>query len=125
MVDWIESALDLENRRAEAISAGDVDGLSDCLAADYFHVYGDGKTGGKQAYIDEIVRSPRRPERGELTVRQYGDTVVVTGDIINRINYPDRGPQVILAMVTQVAVKQADGRLRFVSCQLTPKRELF
>jgi undecaprenyl pyrophosphate synthase len=53
-------------------------------------------------------------------VRVYGDTAVMAGDILNRINTPGKESRVIDAMVTQVAVKSG-GRWRFVSFQITPK----
>lgn len=124
MADERQNVLALEAKRAEAIGAGDLAALGDCLHEEYFHVFGGGTTCGKAAYIAEIKKNPRKPERGELTVRLYGDTAVVTGDIINRINFADKGPRVIYAMVTQVAVRGSDGTWRFVSFQITPKRDV-
>ena len=124
MADDKQSVLDLEARRAAAIGAADFVALADCLHDEYFHVFGGGNTCGKAAYVEEIRKNPRKPERGELTVRLYGDTAVVTGDIINRINFADKGLRVIHAMVTQVAVRCADSKWRFVSFQITPKREV-
>lgn len=124
MADDKQNVLDLEARRAAAIGAADFAALADCLHDEYFHVFGGGNTCGKADYVEEIKKNPRKPERGELTVRLYGDTAVVTGDIINRINFADKGLRVIHAMVTQVAVRCPDGKWRFVSFQITPKREV-
>ena len=122
MADDIQAVKDLEARRCEAIGKGDLDPLADTLADDYHHILGGGSTNDKTAYIDTIRRGPRVPERGDLTVRLYGDTAVMTGDIINRISYPGRPLQTIHAVVAQVAVKQADGKWRFVNFQITTKR---
>ena len=116
-----QAVLDLERRRCAAIGAGNLTELSEVLADDYFHVMGNGTTKDKTAYIDTIRNGPRVPERGELKVRVYGDTAVITGDLLNRINTPGQAPRVIDTMVTQVAVKSG-GRWRFVSFQITPKR---
>lgn len=119
----VEAVLDLERRRCEAIGAGNLAELATVLADDYFHVMGTGVTKDKAAYIETIKNGPRVPERGALTVRLYGETAVITGDIINRISYPGQETKVINAMVTQVAAKQA-GAWRFVSFQITPKRDM-
>lgn len=122
MTDETQAVLELERRRCAAIGAGDLVALGEVLADDYVHVMGTGATKDKANYIETIRNGPRVPERGDLTVRLYGNAAVVTGDIINRISYPGQETRVINAMVTQVAVK-ADGRWRFVSFQITPRRD--
>jgi hypothetical protein len=116
-----QAVLDLERRRCAAIGTGDLAELSEVLADDYVHVMGNGTTKGKADYIETIRNGPRVPERGELKVRVYGDTAVMTGDILNRINTPGQARRAIDAMVTQVAVRSG-GHWRFVSFQITPKR---
>ncbi len=120
MSNDLAAVLDLERRRCEAIAAGDMAALAQTLADDYLHVYGRGGTADKAAYIEEVTQGPRAPVRGELTVRLYGDVAVVTGALVNHVNYPDRGPEIIDAFVTQVA-HRAEGVWRFVSFQITPK----
>lgn len=122
VTDDKEQILDLERRRCAAIGAGNLAALADVLADDYVHVMGMGTVKDKASYIETIHSGPRVPERGTLTVRLYGDAAVLTGDLLNRINTPGREPRVIDAMVTQVAVKSG-GRWRFVSFQITPKRD--
>ena len=124
MAEDSDAVIALERRRAEAIGAGDFDALKDCLADHYLHVFGNGRTCGREAYVKTVTDTPRAPERGELTVRLYGDVAVLTGDLLNRIKPPDAPERVIDAFVTQVAARQADGRWRFVSFQITPKRAL-
>ncbi len=93
-----EQVLDLERRRAAAIGKGDLEALSDCLAEDYFHVFGGGRTCGKAAYIKTIEEGPRAPERGVLTVRLYDNVAVLTGDLLNKIEQKDGGVRVVDAI---------------------------
>src|SRR5690349_7989240 len=79
----------LEARRAEAIGAGDLDALADVLSDDYLHVLAPGKVVDKAQYIEMIRNGPRKPERGALHVRVYGDAAVVTGELNNRIGAAD------------------------------------
>ena len=51
---------------------------------------GNGTTKDKTDYIETIRNGPRVPERGRLMVRVYGDTAVMAGDILNRINTPGK-----------------------------------
>jgi ketosteroid isomerase-like protein len=111
----------LEARRCEAIATADFDALADTLADDYLHVFGSGVTGDKPGYIEGIRAGPRAPVRSNLTVRLYGDMAILNGDLLNTINAPGRPQRVIDAFVTQVARKE-NGRWRFVSFHITPKR---
>jgi Domain of unknown function (DUF4440) len=124
MTTQIEAAalLTLETRRAEAIGTGDLDALADVLAIDYVHVLAPGRVVDKAQYIELIRNAPRKPERGALHVRLYGDAAVITGDLTNRIGAPGSAQRVIPAYCTQVAVK-AHGQWRFVSYILTQKRD--
>ena len=112
----------LERRRCAAIADGDFAALADCLADDYLHVFGGGKTCGKAAYIKTVTDSPRAPERSNLVVRRYGDAAVLSGDLLNRITPPGEEPRIVDTFATQVAIRQ-DGKWRFVSFQITQKRK--
>ncbi len=112
----------LETRRAEAIGSGDLEALADVLADDYVHVLAPGRVVDKAQYIAMIQRGPRKPERGALHVRVYGNAAVITGDLVNNIGSPGQVRRVIPAYCTQVAVKQGE-RWRFVSYILTQKRD--
>ena len=121
MADETEMVLDLERRRCAAIANADFDALGEVLADDYLHVFGTGPTTDKPGYLATIKAGPRVPVRGALKVRFYGDSAVITGDMTNNITYPGQPTRVVEAFCTQVAAKQ-EGRWRFVSFQLTPKR---
>lgn len=118
-----QAILDLEARRCAAVGAGDAAALAETLAEDYRHGWGGGAPAAdKTGYVEELRLGPRTHERSNLRVRLYGDGAVLTGDIRNTLKYPERPVRVVEAFVTQVAVKGADGRWRFVSWQITPKR---
>lgn len=121
-MDLADEVLELERRRCAAVAAGDLVGLAETLTEDYLHVFGGGTTSGRADYVAELKAGPRTHERHNLHVRVYGDTAVLTGDITNTMRYPDRPVRVVEAFVTQVAVKHG-GAWRFVSWQITPKRQ--
>ena len=114
--------LELERRRCVAIGTGDLSALSEVLTDDYIHVMGMGVIKDKASYIETIRNGPRTPERDNLRVRLYGDAAVIVGDLLNKIGAPGEPARVIDTVVTQVAVRSA-GRWRFVSFQITPKRD--
>jgi len=115
------SVIALETRRCEAIGAGDLSALAEVLADDYLHVLAPGRVVDKAQYIELIRNGPRKPERGALSVRMYGDAAVITGELDNHIGAQASERRSIAAYCTQVAVKR-DGRWRFVSYILTQKR---
>lgn len=123
MTDRSQAVIEAEVRRCAAIAAGDMDGLDALLAEDYLHVHGTGRVGDKADYIDGVRKAPRVPIRDNLRVRLFGDTAVLTGDLLNTIDYPGRPQLVIDATATFVLRETTKGWL-FVSGQLTPKREL-
>ena len=112
----------LETRRCEAIGSSDLDALADTLGDDYLHVLAPGRAVNKAQYLEMIRNGPRKPGRGSLHVRMYGDAAVITGDLDNHIGAPEAVRRVIPAYCTQVAVKR-DGRWQFVSYILTQKRD--
>jgi ketosteroid isomerase-like protein len=120
MTNAQQEVVDLEARRAAAIGRGDFEALAAVLADDYLHVYGDGNTSDRAGYLEQVKAGPRVPTRGPLKVRIYGDVAVVTGDLLNRIRYPDKPERILDTFVTQVA-RKVDGEWRFVSFQITPK----
>ena len=110
----------LEEKRAAAIANKDFTALTGVLADDYLHIYGGGPASDRGGYIKQVTAAPRVPTRGPLTARVYGDVAVLTGDLLNRIEYPDRPGTVLDTYVTQVA-RKVGGQWKFVSFQITPK----
>jgi ketosteroid isomerase-like protein len=116
-----EQIVAAEHERCDAINQGDAHKLGELLAEDYVHVHGTGKVDTKAGFIANIVEHPRRTERGELTVRVYGQVAVVTGEQYNYIpsTEPSAAPTRTTNVVTQV-VRYSNGRWQFISFQLTP-----
>jgi hypothetical protein len=119
----VEPLIELERRRGEAIGTGDLEVLADVLADDYLHVLAPGRVVDKTGYIEMIRTSPRRPVRGDLSIRIYGPAAIIIGDLSNNIGAPDQVTRVIPAVCTQVAALGNDGKWRFVSYILTQKRD--
>ncbi len=118
-----EQIIALERRRCEAIAERAMPALDEILADDYVHVHGTGKVDNKAGFIANIMQRPRGVERGELTVRLYGEVAVVTGEQMNYLPAADGLTSArTVNLVTQVL--HHDGtRWRFVSfhlCTLSP-----
>jgi hypothetical protein len=111
--------VDLERRRCEAITRADEKVLNSILAEDYIHVHGTGRVDSKKAFISNIIAHPRRTERGELTVRVYGNVAVATGEQFNYLPAADGQVKRTNNYVTQV-LRWGNGHWLFVSFQLTP-----
>lgn len=122
MADETQAVLDLERRRGDAIGTGDLVELADVLDDEYVHVLAPGTLRDKAGYLEMIKASPRRPVRGEMTVRIFGDAAVLTGELTNNIGPADAVRRVIPAFCTQVAAKR-DGKWRFVSYILTQRKD--
>jgi hypothetical protein len=118
-----QAVIDAEARRCQAIADRDMVGLAALLSEDYLHVHGDGRIGDKADYIAGVERAPRVPVRTNLVVRLFGDVAVLTGDLLNTIDFQDRERLVIDTTATFV-LHEIDGRWIFASGQLTPKRSI-
>jgi ketosteroid isomerase-like protein len=124
MADEASEVLDLEERRNSAVAAGDLDELATTLSEDYLHVWGSGLKTDKAGYIEALRAGPRTHERKNLVVRVYGDAAIINGDLLNTISTPGEPVRVVDAYVTQIAIRQPDGRWLFVSWHITPKQAL-
>jgi ketosteroid isomerase-like protein len=118
-----QEVIEAEALRCQAIADGDMRALAALLSDDYLHVHGDGRIGGKADYIAGVERAPRVPVRSNLVVRLFGDVAVLTGDLLNTIDFPDRDKLVIDTTATFV-LRAERGAWTFVSGQLTPKRKI-
>lgn len=121
----VAALLELEDRRQRALIAVDLDELDDLLADDLVHIHAPGIAHDKAQLLEHTAtrRAYLQIERGPLTVRVYGDTAVLTGQIRNRLRTAEGGERTLGGVATQVAVRSADGRWRFVSFQMTPAGE--
>jgi hypothetical protein len=109
---------DLERRRLDAVSTGDLAALAELFSDDFFQVTADGKAHDKAANISREKGVPRRIEPRSPRIRIFADVAVLTGEMVERVS---KGEQVQTnrLYVTQVAVKESDGKWRYVSVQAT------
>lgn len=99
----------LEARRNKLLVANDMAALGELLADDLTYVHASGKLDGKASLLASIGRDYAylESERGELTVRVFGDTAVMTGPakfLLKLAAKPD--PVTVPCNVTQVWVRQ-------------------
>src|SRR6478736_5675509 len=100
----------LEARRNQALTTNDMALLGAMLADDLTYVHASGKLDTKATLLASIGRdySYLESERGELSVRVFGDTAVMTGPakfLLKVSSKPD--PITVPCNVTQVWVKQS------------------
>ncbi|MCX8499689.1 MAG: nuclear transport factor 2 family protein [Caulobacteraceae bacterium] len=107
----------LEARRQAALVALDMEALADMFAEDMIHVHTNGMVHDKAAILSHIRSRAQfvAVERRNLVVRVYGDTALLTGDLINSLRIADEEePRIMKAFATQV-MRRTDGVWRFVS----------
>ncbi len=107
-----EKILALEEQRCNALTSGDVDALGALVADDLVHVHGDGRLEGKDDYLNGVKNKYQfhKIERGDLSIRNYGDIVVVVGPLNQTVsvNGVDKLNN-IKAVSTQTWVRGDDG----------------
>ncbi len=109
MADTIKELIDLEQRRNTALVANDMTLLGTMLTDDLTYVHASGKLDTKATLLASIGKdySYLESERGELSVRVFGDTAVMTGPakfLLKVSSKPD--PITVPCNVTQVWVRQ-------------------
>jgi len=107
----------LEARRQAALVALDMEALADMFAEDMIHVHTNGMVHDKAAILGHIRSRAQfvAVERRNLVVRVYGDTALLTGDLINSLRIAgEEEPRIMKAFATQV-MRRTDGVWRFVS----------
>lgn len=115
-----EEILALEGQRCKALTSGDVDALGALVADDLVHVHGDGRLEGKTDYLNGVKNKYKfhKIERGELSIRDYGDIVVVVGPLNQTVsvNGVDKLNN-IKAVTTQTWVR-GDGGWKQSTCHM-------
>ena len=109
---------DIEAQRCALINAGDIDGAAVLHATDYQHVHGTGAVTDLDATMGRFRAQHRTIERGELTVRVWGEAAVLMGEQHNRLARPDGTEAIMSGVVTQV-LRLEVGTWRFASFQMT------
>ena len=78
----MKEILALEDRRIEAMVAGDVQALEEILADDLIYTHTTARLDTKASFIDAVKTGKsnyRSIDRKDVEVRDLGDTAVVTG----------------------------------------------
>ena len=78
----MDEIIELENRRIEAMTKQDAQALDEILADDLSFTHTTARVETKAEFISSLTSGRtkyRSVERDDVTVRQYGDTAVVTG----------------------------------------------
>lgn len=101
-----------ENERIAALLAGDARRVGQLLSEDLIHVHASARVETKQAYLEGL--SDRlaflRIERGEPTVRTYGEAAVMTGTIDQHVWFRQTDEERhIRVFVTQIWIMSERG----------------
>lgn len=78
----MDEIIELENRRIEAMTKGDVKALEEILADDLIYTHTTARIDTKASFIEAVSSGRsnyRSVDRKDMEVRQFGDTAVVTG----------------------------------------------
>lgn len=107
----VTSALrDVEKRRCEAISTGNLEALESLLDDDLTHTHRNGLTQGKDEYLKGLAGRPRSTSRGPLDIRVLGDVALMLGVLENVFEAEEGRPsRVVRNQALQVWVRRADG----------------
>ena len=100
-----DELLQLEERRRDALAAGDGAATLARFSEDYVHCHATGLVHDKAQIIRHMLAAPRRVAPSTPRVRVYGDIGLLTGEMTN-VNV-ETGEQVSL-FVTQVARRFED-----------------
>lgn len=85
----MDEIIALENRRIEAMTKKDIQTLDEILADDLSYTHSTARVETKGEFIAALTSGRteyRSIERDDVTVRQYGDTAVVTGNAEFHVN---------------------------------------
>lgn len=120
-----EQILAVESARQKALVDGDIATLDALFDESLVHIHAPGVVHTKPMLLEHTAtrRAYREIRRGDLLVRVFGDTAVVTGSMTNRLRNPDDSERTVTGEVTQVLHRDAHGDWRFVSFQMTPYGE--
>jgi uncharacterized protein (TIGR02246 family) len=115
--------LAVEDARRAALVAHDLDALDALFDDTLVHVHAPGLVHTKALLMEHVATRQAYLDvtRDDLVVRTVGDDVaVVTGRIVNRLRTAEGGERTLGGVATQVLARDAGGRWRFVSFQMTP-----
>ncbi|WP_440710482.1 nuclear transport factor 2 family protein [Herbiconiux sp. YIM B11900] len=116
--------LDVERRRIRALIDGDIATLDELFDESIVHIHAPGLMHDKTQLLEHVAvrRAYRAIDRGDLTIRRFGDVAVVTGMIFNTLGSPDGTERKLSGPVTQV-LRRGQGGWTYLSFQMTPSGE--
>lgn len=120
-----EAVLAAEDARQQALLRLDLDALDALTEDSLVHIHAPGLVHGKAQLLEHVAtrQAYLGMRRRDLNVRLFGDTAVLTGELVNTLRSPDGGERTLAGVVTQVLHRGEDGAWRFVSFQMTPYGE--
>ena len=116
----MDEIIALENRRFEAMTNQDAQALDEILADDLSYTHSTARVETKAEFISSSTSGRnkyRSIERDDVTVRQYGDTAVVTGHA--RIHVNSNGQDVKFQVRFLDVYAKRDNVWRMVAWQST------
>lgn len=101
-----------EDRRCAALRAGDAAALAALLSDDLVHIHLNGRVDDRAGYLAGFrdLYTFRAVRRGDLTIRIYGDTAVMTGPLVQSLSVRATGQRIdVTAITTQVWLRTPQG----------------
>lgn len=117
-----EALLALEQRRCQALMAGDRDALAALLRTDLVHVHMNGKADDRETYLSGVGGRYRFHDlrRSDLVIRVIGDCAVMTGVLDQELEILTTGERRSMhGFVTQTWHRGADG-WKLGTCHVAP-----
>jgi hypothetical protein len=121
--DTVAELLALEQQRCRCLTSDDFDGLRALLHPELHHTHNRGNSDTLDSYLDYVGRVVqfRGVQRGDLRVRVYGNTAVMSGTQTNHVGLRGKPDEArVEAQVIQVWVREEGGPWRLVAFQATP-----
>lgn len=116
-----DELLALEHARLEALDQQDVAAVGALMDPELIHIHATGRVDDLDAFLAGLRSLPRKTRRISLTIRIYGDTAVLTGEVVTAVfRSAQTAPEEISMMVTQVA-RRREGRWVFWSFHASKK----
>ncbi|MEB2787319.1 nuclear transport factor 2 family protein [Algoriphagus persicinus] len=111
--------LDLEKKRFNAMTEGDVDLLDQLISDDLYYIHSNGKVDTKDTFIGGIKDGTSKYGNillEESKTRIYGDAAIINGICTYENKKPDGSPNNLQLKYTSVYAN-SDGNWKFVSWQ--------
>ncbi len=111
----------LEDRRYQAMIAGDLATLEALLGDDLVYTHSTSLVDGKASYLEKLRAKKvvyRKVERPEETIKIHGDTAVITGEVRLEV-LVEGSPRAMRSRFTNVWAKRPRG-WQMVAWQSTP-----